>query len=347
MTTTTDASTPTPKGQARGLSSGPGTTIPGLVWAFRIHADGTAEEVSVDAPLEDRHDGWLWLHFNLGDQRAAHWLDTASGLPHQALALMRGTDRHQQLHAVEGCIYGVIADLVRDLNRVTHQIGHLRFAMTERRMITARHETLHATELARQKLRQGHRLKNVAALLDTVIDHVADAIDTLVDDIGSQLDAIEDRVLTRRASDERAELGRLRRTTVRMHRQLHGLRSLFHRLERDGVAALPQALQLQHSRLAQRLDGLDHEVVAMRERARLLQDEVSTKLVAETNRNLDTLTILGALFLPPTLISGIFGMNTKDLPLSETNHGSLWALGLMALSSAAVYVMFRWISRRR
>ncbi|MGL4285227.1 MAG: CorA family divalent cation transporter, partial [Phreatobacter sp.] len=264
MTTTTDASTPTPKGQARGLSSGPGTTIPGLVWAFRIHADGTAEEVSVDAPLEDRHDGWLWLHFNLGDQRAAHWLDTASGLPHQALALMRGTDRHQQLHAVEGCIYGVIADLVRDLNRVTHQIGHLRFAMTERRMITARHETLHATELARQKLRQGHRLKNVAALLDTVIDHVADAIDTLVDDIGSQLDAIEDRVLTRRASDERAELGRLRRTTVRMHRQLHGLRSLFHRLERDGVAALPQALQLQHSRLAQRLDGLDHEVVAMR-----------------------------------------------------------------------------------
>ncbi|MBN8945131.1 MAG: transporter [Rhizobiales bacterium] len=332
---------------ARGPSGEPGTAVPGLVWAFRIHPDGTAEELAVDAPLEDRHDGWLWLHFNLADQRAGLWLDSASGLPEPALALMRGADRHQQLHAADGCIYGVVADLVRDLSRVTHQIGHLRFAMTERRMITARHEALHATELARQKLRRGHRLKNVAALLDVVIDHVADAIDTLVDDIGSQLDAIEDRVLTRRTSDERAELGRLRRLTVRLHRQLLGLRSLFHRLERDGVAALPQALQLQHAHLVQRLDGLDHEVVAMRERARLLQDEVSAKLVAETNRNLDTLTILGALFLPPTLISGIFGMNTKDLPLAETNHGSLWALGLMALSSAAVYGLFRWISRRR
>uniref|UniRef100_UPI00195408A8 hypothetical protein n=1 Tax=Streptococcus pneumoniae TaxID=1313 RepID=UPI00195408A8 len=74
-------------------------------------------------------------HFNLADQRAGLWLDDASGLPEPALALMRGADRHQQLHAVDGCIYGVIADLVRDLSRVTHQIGHLRFAMTERRMI--------------------------------------------------------------------------------------------------------------------------------------------------------------------------------------------------------------------
>ena len=35
--------------------------IPGLVWAFRFHADGTAEELAVDRPIEDRHDGWLWL----------------------------------------------------------------------------------------------------------------------------------------------------------------------------------------------------------------------------------------------------------------------------------------------
>ena len=324
-----------------------GDLVPGLVWAFRIHPDGSAEELAPDAPIEDRHDGWLWLHFNLADQRSGLWLDQASGLPEAALALLRGTDRHQQVHVADGCIYGVVADLVRELNRVTQQFGHLRFAMTERRMVTARHEALHATELARQKLRQGHRLKGVASLLDTVIDHVADAIDGLVDDIGSELDGIEDRLLSRRLGDERAELGRLRRLSVRLHRQLLGLRNLLLRVERDGGSAIPALLQLQHVRLIQRLDGLDHEVVAMRERARLLQDEVGARLAAETNRHLDTLTVLGSLFLPPTLISGIFGMNTKDLPLAEVDHGSLWALALMALSSLAVYGLFRWISRRR
>ena len=167
-----------------------GDLVPGLVWAFRIHPDGSAQELAPDAPIEDRHDGWLWLHFNLADQRSGLWLDEASGLPPQALALLRGTDRHQQVHVADGCIYGVVADLVRALNRVTHQFGHLRFAMTERRMVTARHEAPHATELARQRLRDGHRLKSVAGLLDTVIDHVADAIDGLVDDIGSELDIV-------------------------------------------------------------------------------------------------------------------------------------------------------------
>jgi zinc transporter len=42
----------------------------GLVFAFRVHADGATEELSVDQPLDDRPDGWLWLHFNLADTRA-------------------------------------------------------------------------------------------------------------------------------------------------------------------------------------------------------------------------------------------------------------------------------------
>ncbi|QCI67816.1 hypothetical protein E8M01_28480 [Phreatobacter stygius] len=53
------------------------------------------------------------------------------------------------------------------------------------------------------------------------------------------------------------------------------------------------------------------------------------------------------MFLPPTLVSGHFGMNTKDLPLAETSHGLLRTLALMGLSSVAVYGLFRWISRQR
>jgi hypothetical protein len=36
--------------------------VPGLAWGFRIHEDGTADALSIDKPIEHRHDGWLWLH---------------------------------------------------------------------------------------------------------------------------------------------------------------------------------------------------------------------------------------------------------------------------------------------
>jgi len=41
-------------------TSGP---IPGLVWAFRIHSDGSPEALPVDEPISFAHDGLLWLHF--------------------------------------------------------------------------------------------------------------------------------------------------------------------------------------------------------------------------------------------------------------------------------------------
>jgi zinc transporter len=89
--------------------------IPGLVWAFRIHADGSAEALAVDQPIEQRHDGWLWLHLNLADQRAAAALH-AFALPPPALALLLSHDTHQQLHAADGCTYGVLADLVQRID---------------------------------------------------------------------------------------------------------------------------------------------------------------------------------------------------------------------------------------
>ena len=317
-------------------------SIPGLIWAFRVHTDGTPEELPVEQPIDDRHDGWLWLHFNLADARAQLWLASEAGLAPAAANLLLSSDHHQQLHAKDACVYGVISDIVRQFDHATDQIGHLHFVMTDRWVISGRHHTLHAIEATRQALREGRRLTSMAALLETIVEHVADAIDGVVDKLGDELDRIEDRVVDDTLRDERSKLGRLRRTAVRLHRQLAGLRSLFHRIERNGTLSSTPLLQVATTALVQRLDGLDHEVIAMRDRAHLLQEGVSGKLAEESARNLQVLSILTALLLPPTLITGVFGMNVKGLPFTEDTTGFLWALVLIALSSASAY----WLLRR-
>ena len=41
-----------------------------------------------------------------------------------------------------------------------------------------------------------------------------------------------------------------------------------------------------------------------------------------TNRRLFTLSILTSGLLPPTLVTGFFGMNTRDLPFLNTADGT-------------------------
>src|SRR5260221_12905340 len=77
--------------------SGLAAAIPGLVWAFRLHSDGRAEALPIDAPIENIHDGRLWLHFNLTDARARSWL-AAIDIPPLARELLLSKDNYQQLH---------------------------------------------------------------------------------------------------------------------------------------------------------------------------------------------------------------------------------------------------------
>ena len=315
--------------------------IPGLVWAFRLHSDGSPESLAIDAPIEFSHDGRLWLHFNLADGRSRQWL-AGLQLPMLARDLLLSHDNFQQLHIIDNCVYGVFSDLVREIDSPTEETGFLRFAMTERFLISGRHQALCAVDAARRVLEGGHRVATVAALLEKIIDEVADTMDRVADKIGTEIDDIEERVLAGETKSEmRAGLGRLRRTCLRLHRQLAGLRVLFHRLEQKNPENLSPALRLHAAKLAQRLDGLDHDITELRERSRLLEEELRFKLEEESNRHLHALSVVTMMLLPPTLVTGIFGMNTKGLPLTDVDGGFLWAAVLMIAASGLAYLIMR------
>jgi zinc transporter len=330
-----DAIAPTPW-----PGSGP---LHGLIWAFRVHADGTAEELPLDRAIDDRHDGWLWLHFNLADARACHWIEAAPGISRAAAALLLDHGQRQQLHVDDTCVYGVFGDLVRGLDGATPDIGFLHFAMTERVLISARRDHLSAVEATRRSLQAGHKLPTVAALLELIIDHVVEAIDCYEDELALEMDAIEEQMLASSITDERQRLSRIRRTTVRLHRQLTGMRALLHRIEHAMDSGFSAQIRIATARLAQRLDGLDHDIVAMRDRAYLLQEEVTLKVSEETNRHLQVLAVVTVLLMPATVITGIFGMNVKGLPFTDHESGFLLSMGLLVGGSILAYLALKWL----
>jgi zinc transporter len=58
-----------------------------------------------------------------------------------------------------------------------------------------------------------------------IVEHVIDAVDRYADDVAGKLDHIEERILADDINEGRKVLGRIRRTTVRLHRHLVILRS--------------------------------------------------------------------------------------------------------------------------
>jgi zinc transporter len=318
-----------------------GVPLPGLVRAFRFGADGSAEELAVDQPIAEG-EGWLWLHFNLADARACQFLKSFQGLPAPARELLVAADEHQQLHADETCVYGVLADLVCGLDGAKEEIGFLHFAMTKTLFVSSRRHSLNAIEATRRALRGGLKVATVAALLEVIMEQVVEAVDRYAEDLAGHLDRIEDGILAGELRIDRQMIGRVRRMTVRLHRQLAVLRSLIHRFELNIEPSCKTELRLATEQLRQRLDWLDNEIVALRDRSHLLQEEITLKTAEQTNRNLQVLSIVTTVFLPASLVAGIFGMNVEGLPLTHNVSGFLWAMVILISASALVY----WLLRR-
>lgn len=322
-------------------SHGPFGIVPGLVWAFRFAPDGAATPVDLNKPVEVDHNSWLWLHLNLSDVRARNWI-ASSHLPASARTALLAADAFQQLHPTGECMYGVFADLIRHLDQSSKtQLGFLHFAMMEHLLVSGRHHPLTALEATRKEIEDGHKLPNVTALLEMIIERVALAIEKAADALSTELDELEEALLTSIPDDHRQRLAKIRRAGLRIHRQVAGMRASFQRLERDDSQLKPP-LRVAAAKLAQRLDSIDHEVIAMRDRAHLLQEEVADRLTEETNRQLRLLTAVTTLLLPATFVTGVFGMNTKGLPLTDVETGFLWAMLLIVASSAGIY----WLMRR-
>jgi len=307
----------------------------GIVWSYHFKPDGTAEPVAseaVAAALES-HVGWTWVHLSLADTRCRAWIAQSPCLSELARETLLGPDEHLRLDVLGREIVGVLPDLQQEFAQPGEAIVRLRFAMSERMLISARRTPVHSVEINRRAIESGKRFPTAMSLFDAVIDHFADAVARMAEQLGNELDRAEDHVMHDEPADERLRIGRVRLQAVRVHRQLGQLRSMFHRVE-PRIGADNASLRQSIHGLAQKLDAIDHEVGSLHERARLLLDEMAAKMSEIANRRLFTLSILSACLLPPTLVTGFFGMNTKDLPWQNTAGGT-WLALLVALGAGA------------
>lgn len=77
-------------------------------------------------------------------------------------------------------------------------------------------------------------------------------------------------------------------------------------------------------------------------RVSLAVDSTLGMISLEQNHTVRVLSVVAALFLPPTLIASIYGMNFAVMPELAKAWGYPMALGMMVASAAAIWLLLRW-----
>lgn len=142
--------------------------------------------------------------------------------------------------------------------------------------------------------------------------------------------------------DARIELRKLDLLCEEQHDALQELRDHFVDSWHDGDNGRARDL------LLVRINDVMEHVNRVLNHARRLEASIESAvqihfsaMAHRTSEIMRTLTVLTALFMPLTLITGIFGMNFIDMPLLKDRDGFWITMGLMAITVVVALLFFR------
>ena len=196
----------------------------------------------------------------------------------------------------------------------------------------------------RERIRKSlGRIRNSGAdhLAYALIDATIDNYFPVLESVGEKLEALEDAVI---ASPDRkfvSQIHDMRQGLLLLRRTAWPLRDAINALHREPLPLITDDTRL-HLR-----DCYDHTIQIIdllenyRDVASSLMEVYLSSLSNRTNEIVKVLTILTAVFIPLTLIAGIYGMNFDAIPELHWPWGYPFALGLMFLVALAMLFFFR------
>ncbi len=280
-----------------------------------------------------------WLHLDLWDQRSARWIAGHSGLPDDVQAMFLSSDEQPRVIGHHDVLALVLPDFQREFDRdQTERIGALHVALRPGLMVTGRHHPLHTPDIFRHRAAAAEAL-DAAGALELILIALADTLAARTASVLSEQLALEDQILADENVPDTRALVALRRLTARLHRMAGGMHGAVLRASDDpAVSPLYRPLL---TRALQRLQPIERDVVAAQGQLRLLREELDLQAGQQTNENVYLLSVITALIMPATLVTGFFGMNTGGLPFEQGASGTLWATILAIGCSIATWVLLR------
>lgn len=307
-----------------------------------------AEEITMLAPGAN---ALVWLHCNLSDGRMQRWLSSCPVLPETLREKLDEDHPDGQIGMAGDALLLIVRDLaIEGLFRQHHE-GMLWACVLPGLVLTARRQPLMSVDALRMDLLRGkHDLSDGIDLLCAWFELRNDALHKSADALIARVNDIEDEILGGRISEKRAQLGDIRRRCAQIRRHYAPEKTQLRKL----LAKLPGAVNAAHAEMlagiAESLENVLNDASNLYERSKLLQEELASRVAEETSRNLYALSLLTAVFLPMTLITGIFGMNVAGVPgvpadpQSGGHAHAFWIVMLLIIATGQLTV---WLMLRR
>lgn len=290
-----------------------------------------------------------WIDVVRGDKECSETLDKQLGarLHERHLADLRNTTHPPFFDGTDDYDLLIVRGLDRGAEPEDAGTRTIAFLITAKVVITIHDRDDSTFDALYERLLAGSRRMpaNTPVLLHLLLNEIIDQLLSLGEPVAQRLGMLQERLLDTRDPFEDWRLlmhmrTRLRTLAGRMARQ----RSALDEWREQTLLQIDRNTEVRFNDLTEHLSRVEHQ-------ADVLQDDVDSLLniyfaaaSQRTNKVVQFLAVISAIFLPLTLVAGVFGMNFDKLPLLDKPWGAYGVLGGML---GLGLMLWFWFKRNR
>jgi zinc transporter len=310
------------------------TNDPCFVFAYALNGKGGAKSFteSDGAPT--------WVHLDYSHASAAKVM-IEMGLDDYVIDALTRTDTRPRTVRFEDGELLLLRGINMNPGADPEDMVSLRMWVEPNRIITVRQRRLMAVQSIREELEAGRGPATIPDLIVAVVERLADRVAEYVDDLEAKLVEIEQVIDDQPDVSYRAQIAAIRRQTAVVRRYLAPQREALENFHRSAAALIGSDTAMVMRECADRFTRYVEDIDLVRERSLVLQEELLNLTVQEQSNRMYALSIVAAIFLPITFITGIFGMNVAGLPGIDYPDAFNLVAGTMVTVTAFIVILFK------
>ncbi|KQW31523.1 magnesium transporter [Rhizobium sp. Root274] len=321
-----------------------------MIRAYRT--DGSAEILGPQSAKDHISPDIIWIDLISPSVEEEEYVERSIGIPLPTREELKDIEPSSRLYVENDAVY-MTASLIYKADTPLPQLTDIAFILHDNRLITIRYAEPKSFALfAASLLRLNGQCKSGAALLGSLLETVADRTAEILETLAARLDALSVAVFVDRKAAKRRPPRFLedKLLDIAAHHQLVSK-------VRDSLVSLSRLVTFLSSQSVIRSDTLATElctivardIQSLAEHAAFVGNNITFMLDAslglisvEQNAIIKIFSIASVVFLPPTLVASIYGMNFRLMPELDWSFGYPLALVAMLVSAVIPFLFFRW-----
>jgi magnesium transporter len=212
-------------------------------------------------------------------------------------------------------------------------------------VVTVRHGSTSAYNEVRARCENAPKMLAMGEsfVVYSIMDFVVDRYFPIIHQLEGEVDALEDAVFSRTSTGPSIErIYELRHELLVMRRAVQPLQEVCNRVMRFDIGLIDEPMYPYFRDVQDNVIGLVDSIDNMRD---LLGSALEANLMlsgVEQNNTIKIFSVAAVVFMPPTLVASIYGMNFKGIPELDWSYGYWYALVLMVAAAVVPYWFFKW-----